>query len=124
MRRVNFWIVVVALFLGGSAVVSWNQFAVRKTGVVATVFLDGRCLRTINLDQVTKAYSFTVSGEGSNTVSVEPGRIRISSADCPTKLCVRQGWLSPGGLPLICLPHRLVISVEGATTVSVDNVSQ
>lgn len=124
MRRSHFWLVVVFMVLGGCIVVSWKQFAVQKIGAVATVSIAGRCLRTIDLGRVEKAYSFTIFGGGSNTVFVEPGRIRIASADCPRKLCVRQGWLSPGGLPLVCLPHRLVISVGSSDPVSVDHVSQ
>ncbi len=125
MRRSHFWLVVVLMLLGGCIVASWKQFTVQKIGDVATVSLAGRCIQTVDLGRVEEIYTFTISGKsGSNTIVVEPGRIRIVSADCPRKLCVQQGWLSPGGLPLVCLPHKLVISVEGSTDVSVDHVSQ
>ena len=38
--------------------------------------------------------SVTGSDGGKNQVEVRPGSIGIVSADCPDKLCVRQGFLS------------------------------
>ena len=56
--------------------------------------------------------SFTLEdGSGANTVQVERGRIRISAADCPDQVCVKQGWISGGAVPIICLPHRLTIEI-------------
>ena len=31
------------------------------------------------------------------------------SADCPDKLCVKQGFIDRPVLPIACLPNRLVI---------------
>ena len=44
---------------------------------------------------------------------VEPGRIRVESADCPDKVCVNQGYISDGTVPIACLPHKLIIRIEG-----------
>ena len=69
-------------------------------------------LEEIDLDRVAEPYSFTLEdGSGANTVQVERGRIRISAADCPDQVCVKQGWISGGAVPIICLPHRLTIEI-------------
>ena len=60
---------------------------------------------------------------GSNTIQVEPGRIRVLEADCPDQVCVRQGWISDEVTPIVCLPHRLVIQVSGGTDAGVDALS-
>ena len=73
---------------------------------------DGALLEEIDLDRVAEPYSFTLEdGSGANTVQVERGRIRISAADCPDQVCVKQGWISGGAVPIICLPHRLTIEI-------------
>ncbi len=80
------------------------------TGSVAEIVQDGKTLRRIDLAQVTEPYSFTVEcAAGVNTITVEPGRIRVSDADCPDKVCVAFGWLSEGSVPILCMPHRLMI---------------
>lgn len=81
---------------------------------VARVTLDGELLREIPLDEVEEGYSFTVDSEGgSNTILVEPGRIRVSEADCPDQVCVNQGFISDGTVPVVCLPHKLMIEIVG-----------
>ena len=37
----------------------------------------------------------------------------MEEADCPDRLCVRQGAVSRVGESIICLPHELVVTVEG-----------
>jgi len=82
---------------------------------VARVTLDGELLEEIDLASVEKAFSFTVEtgSGGHNTVLVEPGRISVSEADCPDQICVRQGAVSGGTVPIVCLPHKLMIEIVG-----------
>lgn len=81
---------------------------------VARISRDGVVLEEIPLDQVEVGYSFVLEDEsGSNTVLVEPGRIRISQADCPDQICVNQGFISDSTVPIVCLPHKLMIEIVG-----------
>lgn len=81
---------------------------------VARITRDGELLREIPLDEVKESYSFVVEDElGSNTILVEPGRIRVSEADCPDQVCVNQGFISDGTVPVVCLPHKLMIEIVG-----------
>ena len=87
----------------------------RPSSPVARITRDGAVLEEIDLDKVDQPYSFTLEdGSGANTIQVEQGRIRISEADCPDQVCVNQGWISGSALPIICLPHRLMIEIVGA----------
>lgn len=81
---------------------------------VARISRDGALLEEIDLNKVDQPYTLTFEDEsGSNTISVEKGRIRISEADCPDRICVDQGWISDGTVPIVCLPHRLMVEIEG-----------
>ena len=82
---------------------------------VATVTLDGEVVDTIDLNAVEEGYSFTltVPDGGSNTVEVAPGKIRVSQADCPDQVCVKQGFIADGTVPIVCLPHKLIIEIKG-----------
>lgn len=84
-------------------------------GAVANIYLDGECIRSVDLSAVREAETFTVTcEEGVNTILIEPGRICVSEADCPDRVCVVSGWLSDSAAPIVCLPHRLVIRLEAA----------
>lgn len=51
------------------------------------------------------------SSAGENTVVVEGGTVRVSEADCPNQDCVHQGGISNAGQQIVCLPHKLVVSI-------------
>lgn len=87
-----------------------------KTGrPVARITLDGALVEEIDLGGVGEAYSFALDGPGgfSNTILVEAGRIRVSQAGCPDQVCVHQGYISDGTVPIVCLPNRLIIQITG-----------
>ena len=86
----------------------------RGEGMVAVVSVNGEVLERIDLSKVREAYDLDVATDfGRNIVHVEPGAISVTHADCPDQICVMQGRLSSSGIPIICMPNRLVISIEG-----------
>ena len=86
----------------------------RGEGMIAVISVDGEVLERIDLSKVRKEYDKEISTVyGTNIVHVEPGAISVSHADCPDQICVYQGKLSGSGIPIICMPNRLVIAIEG-----------
>lgn len=84
-------------------------------GTVAVITVDGQEYRRIDLSRVTASYDIEINTEyGHNTVHVEPGRISVIQADCPDGICVAQGAIDRGGVPIACVPHRLVVKIEGS----------
>ena len=114
MKRTRFWVILIAAALALSLAASLLVLR-GGGGATACVYQDGRLLRAIDLSQVEEGYCFTVDGPaGTNTVQVEPGRIRVWAADCPDQVCVHQGWISTGAAPIVCLPNALVIQIQNA----------
>lgn len=56
---------------------------------------------------------FPVNG-GTNILEIKDGRARLTNADCPDKLCVRQGWIQYTGQCITCLPNKLTVTLLGA----------
>ncbi len=123
MRRTRFWILLVAVLLAASLLASALVLR-NRGGTVAEIVQDGRTLRTIDLREVDEGYTFTVTGPaGTNTVEVDHGRIRVAHAQCPDQVCVRQGWISTGAFPIVCLPNALVIRIVDGETGGVDGAA-
>lgn len=40
--------------------------------------------------------------------------VHVADSDCPTHDCVRTGTISRAGQSIVCLPARIVITLEGA----------
>ncbi len=48
---------------------------------------------------------------GTNDVRVEDGKVFVEEADCPKQICVNTAPISGVGQTIICLPHRVVVSI-------------
>ncbi len=54
-----------------------------------------------------------ITGDGNiNTLVIKDGYAYVSYADCPDKICVSHRKISRDGETIVCLPHKLVISIE------------
>ena len=81
---------------------------------VAEIYQDGQLLESIPLGQVQDSYTIEIKGDSgyTNLIEVHPGKIGIVRADCPDRLCVRQGFAQTPTIPIVCLPNRLVIRLR------------
>lgn len=82
-------------------------------GEVAVITVDGDVFGTYSLDEPQTISITDENGEVTNTAVISDGEIYMDDADCPDKLCVKQGTIHGAGRSIICLPNRVVISVEG-----------
>ena len=90
------WILILALVfvVCAGAFIALKLFA--PEGSVARISVDGELLQTVDLSRVTEAYD-----------------IDIDTVYGPDGICVRQGKLTTAGVPIVCMPHRLVIEIYG-----------
>ncbi len=125
MIKTKTWVIIICATFAVSAALALIIPSLKTDGTIANVYLDGVCIRSIDLERVKTPYSFTVTSErGENTILVERGRICVQSADCPDRICVDQGWLSGSVSPIVCLPHRLIIRIERRAKSDIDAISQ
>ena len=107
----KFWIVLIC----GVLLVSYAVSLIlgQKPAATARVYSDGELVRSLDLSEVEEPYTFTVEfAEGINVIAVEYGRVCVAEANCSDGSCIRQGWVSGGVTPIVCLPHRLVIELD------------
>ena len=109
-RKTVFWAILFAVL---AALGAGTYLLHGRPGQQAVLSVDGQEYRTVDLGAVTEAYEFTVETEyGWNRVMVCPGSIQVTDADCPNRDCVKQGSISDGAVPIVCLPHKLVIQIK------------
>ena len=100
-------VIAVLIFAAGIAgsIVVLN--APKKNTVI--IKSDGKILYTLDLSSEPDRTFEIKTDRGENTVEIKDGKIRVISADCPDKTCVRMGRLESSAMPIVCLPHKLVI---------------
>lgn len=78
------------------------------------VLADGEVIGEYSLDK-----DKTVDINGTNVLVIKDGKAFMQEADCPDKLCIKQGTIDANGGSIICLPNKVVIeSKSGADAVS------
>lgn len=98
------------ILLAGLALVAglWLRQADSLEGRVV-VRLDGKVVEEASLRLNRQ---LEIKGPlGTSRIEIHGGRVRVAEDPSPRQLCVRQGWIPPGGAA-VCLPNR--VSVENA----------
>ncbi len=89
-----------------------------NVGAYVKIEIDGRQVQTLPLDENT---SYDISTAlGKNTLVIEDGYAFMSEADCPDGICVKHRKINKNGESIICLPHKVVVSVVSAENSEVD----
>ena len=65
-----------------------------------------------------------VSGEVTNVLEITEECAKMNEVDCPDKLCVHQKAINRAGECIICLPNRVVVTVESEEEAEFDGISQ
>lgn len=116
-------ILLLACLLFSAAAYFIINFAVKKEGAQAVIKVDGVVAETLELG---KNASVTVDGYrgGKNTIVVDGKEVYMTDADCPDKLCEKTGRISRTGETIVCLPHRVVVEIQGSGADRIDSVVQ
>ena len=90
------------------------QVFIKKDGNIAVVNIDGQVYKTLSLSVNTELKIDNESGiDGYNVLVIENGFAYMKDANCADKICVHQDKISKVGETIVCLPHKVVIEIEG-----------
>lgn len=84
-----------------------------KPGGAAVVRVDGETVAELPLSEDAEVLIGEETGDF-NRVTVSGGAVAVTEANCPDRICVRGGAIDAPGQVIACLPHRLIVTVEGA----------
>lgn len=107
------WILIFSVFAVLCAVLSGLLFLGGEEKTLALVYSDGNLVQTVDL---TKNGQYYIEyGHEWNVLTVENGKIAVTSASCDNGDCIHTGARNHGA-PIVCLPNRLVIEFSDAET--------
>ncbi len=111
--------IVVVISLSATSI---YKFIIKGTENIAVIKSQGKVLRTIDLNNVLETEELTIKTDKGefNLILVNPNEISIEDANCPHKECVKIGVISEPGEVIVCLPNKVVISIEGQGNKEID----
>lgn len=105
-RKADIFAIALVLAL---AVLTFLCFLPGKDDAAAVqVYQNGTLVQTLPLDQDTE---LIITGQYTNTITVQDGKVAITCSDCPGEDCVNSGWLHSSGRSIVCLPNALELRV-------------
>ena len=110
-------LIVVVLCFAGYRLLHHNR------GDFVQVTVDSRVVKTLPLNANT-TYTIRTGKDGKNVLEIKNGTAGICQANCPDKLCVHQKKIQKEGETLVCLPHKIVVSITSSKKATLDGVAQ
>ncbi|MBO6141172.1 MAG: NusG domain II-containing protein [Ruminococcus sp.] len=114
MNRKKILIAVCVLIFIISGAVSVYLYKKPK-GRTVEIISDGKVLYELDIENEPDREIVIEYDGRKNTIVIENGDIYVKDAECPDHTCMKMGRLSQNGVPIVCLPNKLIIRYkEGA----------
>ena len=110
VRRGRNDVIFISALLLILAIICLGFFLFRKEGSTVTVEVGGEVFGQYSLSRDTVVDITTGDGE-LNRLVIRDGKAYVETATCPDGICVGHRPISRKGESIVCLPHRIVITV-------------
>lgn len=94
-----------------------------EEGSYAVITFDGGLYGRYSLDK-PQEISITIGEDVTNVLEIKDGKADMIHADCPDQLCVHQHSISKSTESIVCLPNKVVVTIEGAEGASIDSLAK
>lgn len=120
----KFWLILFAGILLLSVLTVLFLYHWLPAPSVAEIYQDGILVERIDLSALTEPREIVITdGDKENVILAEHGQISMQSANCPDRLCVRQGILKNSLLPIVCLPNKVTVYLRRTDSSLPDTIS-
>lgn len=80
----------------------------------AVIYVNGNEFGRFALNSRESETVMVSTDYGFNVVKIENGKVWVTESNCKDKLEMKAGAISRAGQSLVCLPNRMVVTVEGS----------
>lgn len=114
------WIFIVGILV--FAGILWTGLSLLRRGEYGSIEItvEGEVFGTYSLAQ-----DQTIKIGETNVLTIKDGKAKMTEAECPDHLCMKQHAIDSGGGTIVCLPNKVVITgskAKGADEPAFDTV--
>ena len=114
------WVLIAVIICVTGLALFLHEFIGGKGAGCATVKVRGEIEGIYSL---AEDRTIEING-GTNILQIKNGTVDMTTADCPDKLCVNQKSISKNGESIICLPNKVVVTIDSKEDSEFDAVAQ
>lgn len=109
MKKADFIIIAAVAVIAGFLV--FFLYGLNNAwGAYVRLEVDGKVIETLSLDEDT-VREIETENNGRNVLVIKDGEAKISEANCPDGICTNHSKIHRNGESIICLPHKVVVTV-------------
>jgi len=109
IKKADIILFICLILIGGA--LSYLAFSGSSTGDLVVVKVNGEIYGKYSL---SKDRTITVNRDGHmNKITIKGGKVQVSKSSCKNQICVKQGSISTTHQSIVCIPNRVVVSIEG-----------
>lgn len=110
MKKMDYVVILLVLMVAAS-VFAFN-LTDHESGAYVEIAKDGKITHVI---QLQKDQTVVIEDNDQyNVVEIKAGEVRMSEANCRDQLCVHTAPIKSVSRAIVCLPHRVSITITGA----------
>ena len=107
-------VILALLALAVAASGAWILFGQASAADPHVVIeVDGEVYADYGMDEVKGIIPISTENGGENRLWVQEDLVFMDSANCPDQTCVKQGVIKDGTVPIVCLPHKVIVRIVG-----------
>lgn len=114
-QRVRNDVIFIVALLAVIAIAGACFYFLRGEGDTVTVSIDGKVVATYPLDE-DLVKDIHTEGDGLNRLIIRDGKAWVEKASCPDGICAAHKPIHREGESIVCLPNKVVITVQTADT--------
>ena len=115
----NDWFLAAGILIAAAVILLIQLMGAARGELTVSVTVDGALYGTYSL-----AEDIQVDINETNRLIIEDESVRMEWADCPDQVCVNHVSISRDGESIICLPNRVVVSINGTESAGLDGIAQ
>ncbi len=121
------FLIISLVIISVAAYVFMSVNALELTDGIVNVEQNGQVILQLSSEQINKdgIYNFAFD-KGKGQIEVKDRKVRMlpmNRSICPRAICSETGWIENSLKAIVCLPNRLVVSVEKDTNSKVDEIA-
>lgn len=125
MKKLDYVVIItlIAVSLLSSGIILYSSARSKYASQYIEISIGGELYKKIPFSSSTEETMDVKTDLGENRIRISEGKVQILDADCPDKVCIRDGAISKPGQALVCLPNQLVIEIKGVKSNETDDVA-
>ena len=108
-------VIFIAVLLAVIAIAGACLYFFRGEGDTVTVLVDGKVIATYSLSE-DRVEEIHTDKNGLNRLVIRDGKAWVEEASCPDGICAAHKPIHRNGESIVCLPNKVVVTVETTDT--------